>query len=121
MDHRSASDSLGCNNIRRSCLRSGFVATSKASGELANGPRKRSETKIVADHGLETKWGGQLTWRAQYKVEYTVANKEYFVWSDSGIRGESEDEVHLGLSKLSPVCRVRYRGESPEAATAECR
>jgi hypothetical protein len=25
------------------------------------------DTKIVADHALQTKWGGQLTWKAEYK------------------------------------------------------
>ncbi|HEV2732863.1 MAG TPA: hypothetical protein VGV15_22765, partial [Terriglobales bacterium] len=25
------------------------------------------DTRIVADHALQTKWGGQLTWKAEYR------------------------------------------------------
>jgi hypothetical protein len=35
------------------------------------------DTRIIADHALQTKWGGQVTWRADYKVAYAVATREY--------------------------------------------
>jgi hypothetical protein len=28
------------------------------------------DTRIVADHAVETRWGGQATWRVDYKVAY---------------------------------------------------
>jgi hypothetical protein len=34
-------------------------------------------TEIVPDHALETKSGGQVTWRAEYKISYSVASREY--------------------------------------------
>jgi hypothetical protein len=79
------------------------------------------DTRIVADHGVETKWGEELTWRADYQVAYSVANHEYAVWADSGIRGESEAGVRLALPRSHPSCRVRYDSKRPEASIAECR
>ena len=40
------------------------------------------ETRVVADHGLETKWGSELTWKAEYRVEYFAASRKYDVWVD---------------------------------------
>src|SRR5260370_19321107 len=31
------------------------------------------DTRIVADNPLQTKWGGQLTWKGEYKVGYSLA------------------------------------------------
>jgi hypothetical protein len=79
------------------------------------------DTRIVADQGLETKWGGELAWRADYQVAYSVANHEYAVWADSGIRGESEAGVRLALPRSRPSCRVRYDSKRPESSIADCR
>ena len=62
------------------------------------------DERLVADHALETKWGGQVMWRAEYKVAYAADGGEYSVWADSGIRGESETVVRLAL----PQSYVRY-------------
>jgi hypothetical protein len=78
-------------------------------------------TRIVVDHALQTKWGGQVTWRADYKVAYTVATREYWVWADSGIRGQIEDDVRLALQRTRPTCRVRYNSQKPEVSVADCR
>jgi hypothetical protein len=51
-------------------------------------------------------WASQITWRADYKVAYTVATREYWVWADSGIRGQIEDDVRLALQRTRPTCRV---------------
>src|SRR5467141_374319 len=53
------------------------------------------DTRVVADHAFETKWGGQLTWKAEFMLAYSVEGLEYAVWADSGIRGESESAVRL--------------------------
>jgi len=79
------------------------------------------DTRIVADHALQTKWGGQITWRAEYKVAYSVAGREYVAWADSGIRDESEDGVRLALPRSRPSCWVRYNVKKPEASMAGCR
>jgi hypothetical protein len=79
------------------------------------------DTRIVADHALQTKWGGQLTWKAEYKVGYSIAGREYAVWADSGIRGEDEDGVRLLLPKSRPSCRVQYNPQSPMVSVADCR
>lgn len=78
------------------------------------------ETRIVADRALETKWGGQLTWKAEYKVGYSVAGHDYAVWVDSGIRGEDQDAIRIRLPKSTPSCRVRYNPQSPVRSTADC-
>jgi hypothetical protein len=79
------------------------------------------DTRIVADHALQTKWGGQLTWKAEYKVGYSIAGREYAVWADSGIRGEDEDGVRLLLPKSRSSCRVQYDPQSPMVSVADCR
>jgi len=79
------------------------------------------DTRIIADHALQTKWGGQLAWKAEYKVGYSIAGREYLVWADSGIRGEDEDGVRLLLPKLRPSCRVQYNPQSPMMSVADCR
>jgi hypothetical protein len=79
------------------------------------------DTRIVADHALETKWGSQLTWKAEYKVAYSVASREYAVWADSGIRGESEAGVRLVLPQSHPSCRVQYDPQRPAVSVADCR
>ena len=79
------------------------------------------DTRIVADHVSETKWGSRLTWKAEYKVAYTVASHEYSVWTDSGIRSESEESVHPLLPSRHASCRVQYDAGRPETATADCR
>src|SRR6267378_4027198 len=38
------------------------------------------DTRILADHAAETKWGGQLTWKAEYRVVYFAASREHALW-----------------------------------------
>jgi len=78
------------------------------------------DTRIVADHALQTKSGGQLTSKAEYKVAYSIAAVNT-VWADSGIRGEDEDGVRLLLPQSRPSCRVRYSPRSPMVSVADCR
>lgn len=87
--------------------------------QLAAG--KIQDTRIVADHATELKWGGQLTWKAEYRVAYTVDDREYSVWTDSGVRGDSEADVRLALPRLRPPCQVRYNPQRPEESLADCR
>jgi hypothetical protein len=94
-------------------------APRKANWPLAQG--NIQDTRIVADHALQTKWGGQLTWKAEYSVAYSVAGREYAVWADSGIRGDSEADVRLALPQSRPSCRVQYDPQRPEASAAFCR
>ena len=79
------------------------------------------DTRIVADHAFETKWGGQLTWKAEYMVAYSVEGLEYAAWADSGIRGESEAAVRLVLPQSHPSCRVQYNPQKPVVSIAGCR
>ena len=79
------------------------------------------ETRVVTDHALQTKSGGQVTWKAEYKVFYSIAGHEYAVWADSGIRGEDEDSVRLVLPQSPPSCRVQYNPQSPAVSVAHCR
>ena len=88
---------------------------------LASAPGNIQDTRIVADHGLQTKWGGQLTWKAEYKVAYSIAGREYAVWTDSGIRGADEADVRLALPQSRLLCRVQYDPQKPEASIASCR
>ncbi len=77
--------------------------------------------RVVADHVVETKWGSQLTWRADYKVVYSVANREYNVWADSGIRAATEPEVRMLVPQAPLPCRVQYDPERPNVSKADCR
>jgi len=79
------------------------------------------DTRIVSDHAVEMKWGGQLTWKAEYRVAYLVADREYAVWADSGIRGENEAALRLALPRLRPSCRVQYNPGRPGESFADCR
>jgi hypothetical protein len=79
------------------------------------------DTRIVVDHALQTKWGGQLAWKAEYKVGYSIAGREYVVWADSGVRGEDEDGVRLLLPKTRSSCRVQYDLQSPMVSVVDCR
>lgn len=95
------------------------LAAASCASERTVGGAVRS-TRIVPDHASETKWGSELTWRAEYQVIYSVGGREYSVWADSGIRRESEDSVQLALPKSSISCRVQYHPNTPETATAVC-
>jgi len=93
-------------------------------GETAEWPVVQGniqDRRIVADHAVETKWGGELTWKAEYRVGYFVARREYAVWADSGIRGESEAGVRLALPQSHPSCRVNYNPKRPGESVAICR
>jgi hypothetical protein len=79
------------------------------------------DTRVVIDHAFQTKRGSQLTWKAEYKVAYSIAGREYAVWADSGIRGEDEDSVRLLLPRSRPSCRVQYSPRSPMVSVADCR
>jgi hypothetical protein len=79
------------------------------------------DTRIIAEHAVETKWGGELTWKAEYRVAYFVASREYAVWTDSGIRGESEAGVRLAFPQSRPLCRVQYNPKRPDESVADCR
>lgn len=78
-------------------------------------------TRIRADHAAETKWGSELTWKAEYRVVYFAASREYVLWADSGIRGESEAAVRLVLPQSHSTCRVKYNPKRPEDSFADCR
>ncbi|MGA7221132.1 MAG: hypothetical protein WBX38_22650 [Candidatus Sulfotelmatobacter sp.] len=77
--------------------------------------------RIVPDHATETAWGGEQTWRAEYQVSYLAGSREYSVWADSGIRGESEAVVRLALPQAPLTCQVKYNPKKPEQAVAGCR
>ena len=79
------------------------------------------DTRIVVDHAIQTKRGAELTWKAEYRVVYFAANREFAVWADSGVRSESEAGVRLALPKSHPSCRVRYNPKRPEESVADCR
>jgi hypothetical protein len=79
------------------------------------------DTRIVVDHAAETNWGGQLTWKAEYRVAYSVAGREFTVWADSGIRRQSEADVRLALPQSRRSCRVHYNPQKPEICVADCR
>jgi len=79
------------------------------------------DTRIVVDRVAQTKWGGQLKWKAEYKVGYSSAGREYVVWADSGLRAEDEDGVRLLLPKSPPSCRVHYNPHHPMVSVADCR
>jgi hypothetical protein len=96
----------------------------RGPGEAAEWPLVQGniqDTRIVADHAVETKWGGELTWKAEYKVDYFVASREYAVWADSGIRFESEAGVRLALPQSRLSCRVKYNPKRPGESVANCR
>jgi hypothetical protein len=79
------------------------------------------ETRIVVDHTLQTQWGGELTWKAEYRVEYLASTRKYDVWVDSGIRAESQDGVRLELPRSRPDCTVQYNPNNPAASVGGCR
>ena len=102
-----------------------FVLLYRGSSRNAAWPLAKGiveDTRIVPDHALETKWGGEVTWKAEYKVAYFVGSHEFAVWTHSGIRGESEAAVRLALPQSRPSCQVQYNPQRPEISVANiCR
>ena len=100
-----------------------FAFLHRGSGEMKWSPVPGTiqDTRITPDHGLQTKWGGELTWKAEYRVDYSVRSRNYAVWADSGIRGESEAGIRLALLQSRPPCRVRFNPRKPEESIADCR
>lgn len=101
-----------------------FAPLHRTMGEADKWPITQGhteDTRITADHALETKWGGRLTWKAEYKVVYLVGGREYLVWTDSGIREETDAGVRLLIPHSLPSCRVGYNPKKPENSVAECR
>jgi hypothetical protein len=78
------------------------------------------DTRVVPYSALQTKAGSQLNWVAEYQVVYSVGGREYSVWADSDIRGESKAEVQLRLPQFLPSCRVWYSLKDPKSAVARC-
>jgi hypothetical protein len=78
------------------------------------------DTRVVPYRALETKWGSELIWIAEYRVVYSAEGREYSVWVNSGIQGESMHDVELGLPQFRPTCSVRYNLKEPESAVAHC-
>ena len=70
-------------------------------------------TRIIPDHAWQTNWGSQVTYRAEYKVVYSVAGHSYATWADSGLRGESDRAVQLQIPQSFPHCRVEYDPKKP--------
>lgn len=78
-------------------------------------------TRIVPDHAIETKQGGRLSWRAEYRVTYSAAGRDFTVWADSGLRGDTENDVRISLPQSRRSCQVRYDPAKSESAMADCR
>lgn len=78
-------------------------------------------TRIVPDHAIETKWGTRLRWKAEYSVAYSVAGREFQVWADSGVRGDTEADVRMSLAQFRRPCQVQYDPKKPETGVADCR
>ena len=97
-----------------------LVHWSENGAEWATAQGTIQDTRVVPYSALETKWGSQLTWIAEYRVVYSAGGREYSVWADSGIRGESKPDVQLRLSQPPPTCRVRYNLKEPGSADAHC-
>ena len=72
------------------------------------------ETRIIADHSAETKWGGPLTWKAEYRVVYFAATREHAT-------KRKRADVRLALLQSHPSCRVKYNPQRPEESVAHCR
>ena len=75
------------------------------------------ETRVVADP-IGSK---RIMWKAEYRVVYSVAGREYSVWADSGVRDEGKTVVQAEIPKGIPPCWVRYNPRRPEGAVANCR
>lgn len=98
-----------------------FLLLHRSPEPAKSTPGAIQDTRIVPVQAVETKGGSQLTWRAEYRVVYFVAGREYAVWVDSGIGGESEPAVQLALPPSHPACTVRYDPTKPEMGIPECR
>lgn len=77
-------------------------------------------TRIVTDRAVETKWGSEVIYKAEYRVAYSVDGKEYTAWVDAGVSGESEAIVRLNLPQQRRFCRVEYNPIDPKTASAKC-
>ena len=78
------------------------------------------DVRIVPDHAEETKWGSKLVFKAEYLLSYSVANNQYSLWVDSGVRGESEAMVRAGLPRSHASCMAMYDVTKPQQAIGVC-
>ena len=83
-------------------------------------PGTIQDTRIIPERGLETKWGSELTWKAEYRVDYSVASRNYAVWADSGIRAERRNWHSVGFAAIAPPVSGAVQPEKPEESTADC-
>ena len=97
-----------------------LVHGSVSDAEWTTAQGSIQDTRVVPYRALETKWGSELIWIAEYRVVYSVGGREYSVWANSGIRGESKPDVQLRLPQVRPTCQVRYNVKEPESAVAHC-
>ena len=79
------------------------------------------QVRVVADHSSQTRWGSQLIWKTEYKVAYSVAGKDYMVWTDSGMRADTEADIRLALPAKPPACQVWYHPGQPSDSFARCK
>ena len=122
MDYRYAQYSLVCHRGALVVALFAFLIRGPRQSEWPRAQGIVQDTRIVADHGVATKWGGQLTWKAEYKVAYFVGTREYAVWADSGVQGESEAAVRLAVPQSRRrFCQVQYNPQRPEVSVPDCR
>jgi hypothetical protein len=79
-----------------------------------------ADVRVVPDHVVERGAGTEVVWRAEYRVVYFVGDREYSVWDDSGLRGESKAVVQSAVPQSLPSCRVKYESGKPQNALAAC-
>ena len=80
-----------------------FVFLHRGSSQNASWPLAKGiveDTRIVPDHALETKWGGEVTWKAEYKIANFVGSREYAVWTHSGIRRRERSCRSVGVAAI---------------------
>src|SRR5690349_5873291 len=104
---------LGCILLAVACKRGSQADWPTTAGHV-------SETRIVVDHANETKWGSDVSWKAEYHVVYSVGGRQYDIWRDSGVRGASDSDVRVQMPRVVPSCRVQYNPDRPEISAATC-
>ena len=78
------------------------------------------DSRVMQDQ-LESVSGVRITYSGEYKLRYSVAGRQYEIWHDAGLTGDSRDEVVLKLANSRPYehYTIHYNPKHPSQVRAE--
>lgn len=78
------------------------------------------DSRVMQDQ-LESISGVRIIYFGEYKLRYSVAGKEYEIWQDAEVTGDSRQEIALKLANGRPYAHyaIHYNPKHPSQVRAE--